>query len=247
MKLSILIPTHNRPYMFNRCLESVIKQLGSDIGFDVEVIVNNDTKDINEWQHPNIQYHYFVGETVSDVYKFLLEKSTGDYVYFLEDDDYLANDFFTELALSGDVIAGNYYPTWNEQRIIPCSTMYGNKTFKKPLSFLKATDSDNLQLSQYVFKRDVIKEFPFPNDNNIHNDINLLMFAIQDSTNIKTMKKVFFFQTMDGGDNMSFPETTSTVAVTKSMDFVSNYAFNTEMWPQGTKGSLLRVETDELV
>ena len=50
MRLSILILSHNRPYLFRRCLESVLKQLQDDI----EVIVNNDTQDIEEIEHLHI-------------------------------------------------------------------------------------------------------------------------------------------------------------------------------------------------
>lgn len=226
MKLSILILTHNRPYLFNRCMESVLFQLQDP---EIEVIVNNDSKDIMEWKHPQIQYYYEQGETLSDIYKFLLSKATGDYVYFLEDDDFLVADFVEKLPFKGDVIAGNYMPTWNEKYAVECSTMYGNKTYKSPSTFFKATHLENLQLSQYVFKRSCIVDFPFPNDNNVHNDINLLMYAIKDSKNIKTMNKVFFYQTTDGGDNISFPESKPSIEVTKSLDFMKNYAFNTEL------------------
>ena len=53
MKLSILIPTHNRPRLFARCLLSVLPQINSDI----EVIVNNDSNDIKPIEWPNVTYH----------------------------------------------------------------------------------------------------------------------------------------------------------------------------------------------
>ena len=226
MKLSILILTHKRPFLFNRCMESAMFQLEDK---DVEVIVNNDSRDILEWNHPQIKYYYEQGENLSDIYKFLLSKATGEYVYFLEDDDFLVADFVHKLPFKGDVIAGNYMPTWNEKHAVRCSTMYGDKTYKSPATFLKATNLEDLQLSQYVFKRSCIVDFPFPADNNIHNDINLLMYAVQNSKNIKTMSKVFFYQTTDGGDNISFPESKPSIEVTKSMDFVKNYAFASEL------------------
>lgn len=210
-------------------MESVLFQLQD---CEVEVIVNNDSNDIMEWKHPQIQYYYEQGETLSDVYKFLLSKATGEYVYFLEDDDFLVADFVETLTFRGDVIAGNYMPTWNEKYAIQCSTMYGTKTFKSPIDFIKATSIDDLQLSQYVFKRSCISEFPFPKDNNIHNDINLLLYAIKDSKDMRTTKKVFFYQTTDGGDNISFPETNPSIEVTKSMDFVKNYEFYSKLWPE---------------
>ena len=45
MKLSVLIPTHKRPKLFIRCLNSVLNTLDE---LDFEVIVNNDSNDITE-------------------------------------------------------------------------------------------------------------------------------------------------------------------------------------------------------
>ena len=47
MLLSILILTHNRPTLFKRCISSVIDNF-IESQFDIEVIVNNDTRDITE-------------------------------------------------------------------------------------------------------------------------------------------------------------------------------------------------------
>ena len=75
---------------------------------DVEIIVNNDSNDIvPKDYHPNICYYFNKFDNLSQVYEFLLSKATGEYVYFLEDDDYLNNSFY-DLPLEGDIIAGNY-------------------------------------------------------------------------------------------------------------------------------------------
>lgn len=44
MKLSILILTHKRPELFQRCLESALHMLPEN----VEIIVNNDSNDIQK-------------------------------------------------------------------------------------------------------------------------------------------------------------------------------------------------------
>ena len=55
-KLSILILTHNRPDLFQRCLHSVLSQL--DDRTDVEIIVNNDSNDIREINDSRVTYYY---------------------------------------------------------------------------------------------------------------------------------------------------------------------------------------------
>ena len=44
-KLSILILTHNRPLLFERCINSVLRNLPN---YEIEILVNNDTNDIKE-------------------------------------------------------------------------------------------------------------------------------------------------------------------------------------------------------
>ena len=199
MKLSILIPTHNRPTLFPRCLKSILDQITDDM----EIIVNNDSNDITEIDHPQVTYHYNKFDNLSLVYKFLLDQSCGEYVYFLEDDDYVVNDF-TSIPLDADLIGGNYYPTYHNSHILSYTRLYTDAVYNSN-DFVNQTDLGKLQLSQFVFKRDCIKDFEFPMDSNIHNDIKLVMHAALHSTKIRTLRKVLYYQTIDGRDNISFP------------------------------------------
>jgi glycosyltransferase involved in cell wall biosynthesis len=198
MKLSILILTHNRPQLFKRCLDSVLAQIHPD----VEVLVNNDSNDIEEVEHPQVQYFYHKGNNLSDVYKFLLDKAQGEYVYYLEDDDYLREDFLS-VELDADLIVGNYYPTYNPKEFVEMMSVYKDD-WHVPADFAEDLNTTHLQLSQHIFKRSHIIDFDFPNDSNIHNDIKLAIHAIWKAQSIRTTSKIFYFQTIDGGDNISF-------------------------------------------
>jgi glycosyltransferase involved in cell wall biosynthesis len=213
MKLSVLIPTHNRPDLFERCINSLLWQLGDG----VEIIVNNDSDDITEIPHPRVKYFYNRYENLSLVYKFLLSQASGEYVYFLEDDDHLTPNF--NMPLTTDLIVGNYMPTYNPPFRLKAMSTYRNG-YHSPEKFKSMMDHELLQLSQFIFKRSTIADFEFPMDNNIHNDIKLVLHACDNSTQVQTLNKVIFYQTQDGNDNISFPETTSTLPITKSLDFL---------------------------
>ena len=204
IKLSVLILTHNRPDLFQRCLHSVLSQVPED--FPIEIIVNNDSNDIREIQDPRVTYHYRQFEHLSHVYQFLLNESKGEYVYFLEDDDYLANDFFKKIPLQGNLIAGNYMPCHDRENMIQYSMMH--LTSVKPCEkFIERLDYRRLQLGQHIFKRDTIIDFDFPDDSEIANDIVLVIHAARNAGNVNTINRVLYHQTQDGGDNISFPET----------------------------------------
>jgi len=199
MRLSILILTHNRPKLFTRCLKSVLSQLSEG----VEIIVNNDSNDIEEIQHPSVTYHYNKFDSLCEIYKFLLEQATQEYVYFLEDDDYLANGFFN-IELNADLIAGNYCPTYDTKDMLEYMTLWETNCLS-PSEFAGKINDEHLQLSQHIFKREKILKFKFKMDSDIHNDIRLVRYAASQSTSIQTLNKVFYYQTIDGGDNISFP------------------------------------------
>jgi glycosyltransferase involved in cell wall biosynthesis len=217
VKLSILVLTHNRPALFDRCIKSIITHLGPN----VNVIVNNDSNDITEVAHPSITYHYNKFDNISAIYEFLLGEATGDYVYFAEDDDYLHESFGT-IDLTGDLIMGNYYPTYAPNYMLVCMSLRKDAILT-PEEFTQGLDLEHLQLSQFIFKRSTITDFVFPQDNNIHNDINLVLHATTNCRRISSINKIMFYQTTDGGDNISFPETTSKVAIDKSLGFLDNY------------------------
>ena len=218
MKMSILILTHNRPHLFKRCLESVLQQLPDD----VDVYVNNDSNDITEIHHPRVTYYYKQFDNLSQIYQFLLSKATGEYVYFLEDDDYLVNGF-TSLPLHADIVAGNYCPTYEVSNQLHYMRLYQDAVLT-PKEFVDGLNLEDLQLSQFIFKTSTITDFDFPMDNNVHNDINLVMYSATRATQIQTLNKVFYYQTIDGGDNISFKGTLPDINVTASYAFINKYA-----------------------
>lgn len=230
MRLSILIPTHRRPELFKRCLESVIKQLPDD----VQVVVNNDSADICEIDHPNVIYWYRQYDSLSEVYQFLLSRASGEYVYFLEDDDYLYDGFF-DTKLDCDLICGNYLPTYKPSHILDYIGHYKNTmlTFDE---FCNHMSLWHLQLSQFIFKRAHIESFDFVPDNNVHNDIRLALHAAKHAKTIKSVARTFFHQTVDGGDNISFSNSNSTLNISRSLEFLKDYGLqDTKTYTAGSR------------
>ena len=206
IKLSVLILTHNRPDLFQRCLHSVLSQVPEE--FPIEIIVNNDSNDIREIQDDRVTYHYENFEHLSYIYKFLLEESQGEYIYFLEDDDYLTDNFFNKIPLQGNLIAGNYMPCHDRENLLEYTTINSNEVLDSK-KFIERLDRKRLQLGQHIFKRDTIINFDFPDNSEIENDIALVIHAARNARHVNTINKVLYHQTQDGGDNISFPESSN--------------------------------------
>lgn len=195
MRMSILILTHNRPELFKRCIKSALHNIPED----VEILVNNDTKDITEFIHPQVQYFYENPEHLSDKYKFLLDKAKGEHIYYLEDDDYLVLNFYNIVMplLDHDLIAGNYMPTWNNGWVLRCT---------RSMSAGINLDCEELQLSQFVMRASLARTWMFPKDSHIHNDQKLVKHVYDNSKSSININKILYYQTTDGRDNISFPE-----------------------------------------
>ena len=144
IKLSILILTHCRPKLFERCINSVITQLPEG----VEVIVNNDSDDIFALAHSQVTYHYKAMPYLSHIYRFLMQEAKGEHIYYLEDDDYLLDGFFDTIMplLDNDIIAGNHYPTYNDEFIMRTTTQFkDNDIFETHVGYATSSDSDMMK------------------------------------------------------------------------------------------------------
>ena len=94
MKVSVIIPTFNRPGYLAQAVDSVLQQ--TDSVFEI-ILVNDGSSPIHrdkiealtQWDERIRVYHFPENKGVSAARNFGLEKSRGDYILFLDDDDLL--------------------------------------------------------------------------------------------------------------------------------------------------------------
>ena len=205
MKLSILILTQNRPKLFTRAIKSAIENRPDD----VEIIVNNDSNDITELCYDNVTYQYECDEDISKIYQSLFDHATGDYVYFLEDDDYLLPNFYDNIDYKHDIYFLEYLSKPEIETngiVVSLNQSKVNRQFKDLIlpEFTNAIDYEHFQLGQILFKRKLID--CFPTGNILHNDKNLFLEATKNASGFKYIEKPMWVQTLDGNDNISYPD-----------------------------------------
>lgn len=185
MKLSILVPTHQRPTLFKECINS-IKQFNLPIEY--EIIVNNDSDDIIE-EYDGIDYNYYKGE-LHEIMRFLLSKAKGQYIYILEDDDLLLEGFIDILNEidTAELHIGLYDSELNECKLQTFKDMIrGDLNFK------------HFQMSQIVFKNIHID---IPYNNNVEND-EIMFNQLKEKLTVRQHRK-FLFKQRIFGDNISY-------------------------------------------
>ena len=200
MKISILILTHKRPELFKRCINSVIAAYNKfPLKNNVEILVNNDSNDIKEiYSNLPIIYSYN-NYNLGNLYFDLFKRANGEYVYFLEDDDYISEEFFEIFSqYNQDIMYFNYKPyKWIDH--FAEFFKYTNNVYKDKEHFLQNYDPWNFQFSQICFKKKCLNDFPI--DDNLQNDFEIFKRLKGSFININ---KFIFTQSTDGGDNISF-------------------------------------------
>lgn len=187
MKLSVLILTHNRPKLFERCIQSVL--LNKPVW--AEILVNNDTSDITEIDGATYYYEKNYDD-ISKTYQYLFDVARGEYIYYLEDDDFVVSNFWD--IISNDLSSNNNNNNLMYQ-YVPENNM--NLYFER---FIHNPDINrHFQLGQIVFRKDDLDVFP--KGNSIHND-----WVLKESLKSEcvSIPKPIFVQTLDSGNNMSF-------------------------------------------
>ena len=103
-KISVIIPVYNTEKYIEKCLDSIYNQKMKDIEI---IIVNDGSKDnsdtiIQKWiekNKENIQIKYLKKENggLSDSRNFAIPYVTGEYISFIDSDDYIDENLYSNL------------------------------------------------------------------------------------------------------------------------------------------------------
>ncbi len=117
ISFSIIIPTFNRPQLLNRAIESILNQTYNN--FEIIIINDGSTQYLEEYSQLKDKYSVYKqifffdknNSGVSATRNFGITKATGEYICFLDDDDYyLPNHLqcLNDLIKSTNYIPGFY-------------------------------------------------------------------------------------------------------------------------------------------
>ena len=97
---TIVIPTFNRSHMIDKAIESILNQEYKK--FEV-IIIDDGSKDntkevVSSYEDDRIKYYYQKNKGRSSARNHGIQKSKGEYICFLDDDDYYYPNFLEEFA-----------------------------------------------------------------------------------------------------------------------------------------------------
>lgn len=156
MKYSVIIPVYNVEKYINRCLKSVISQNYNDL--EIIVIDNGSTDrsgsicDSYANEYANISVYHIENHGVGSARNFGLSKARGEFIYFVDSDDYLVGNLFAEfedkLGPDLDLLVFSYYNSFEQEMIernrtkktLPYSGSYDKYDFRKIFKELFLSD-----------------------------------------------------------------------------------------------------------
>ena len=160
IKVSIIVPVYNVEEYLARCLDSLVNQSLKDI----EIIVVNDGSPDNSQKiidnyckkYKNIKSFIKENGGLSDARNFGIEKAQGEYIAFLDSDDYVTTDMYMEMynkAISGDF----------DMVVCDLNYVYDDKIIKASCNVKKDTNNiKDVMLNIYpaawnkIFKRNLM-------------------------------------------------------------------------------------------
>lgn len=115
-KVSIIVPVYNTEKYLNKCIDSLINQTLKDIEI---IIINDGSTDnsdniIKSYKDSRIKYISKSNEGIGKTRNIGIDLAKGEYLAFVDSDDYIANDFCEKMYNKAqkdncDVVICNFY------------------------------------------------------------------------------------------------------------------------------------------
>ncbi len=194
MKFSIIVPVYNTEKYLRKCLDSIFKS--SYKNYEV-IIINDGTKDnsekiINEYlkKYQNIKYIKQKNMGLSVSRNKGIKESTGDYLLFLDSDDYIDKDLLSTLNTlikDEDVIRFGLREIYNDKEVNILED--GFNTIDGANAFKKITRYKYIEMAQiYAIKKDYIIDNNYTFEPGIyHEDFELMPRLIYNAKKVKSL------------------------------------------------------------
>lgn len=231
MKFSIIVPVYNVEKYLKKCLDSILNQ--SYDNFEV-IIINDGSTDSSEeiiksYNDSRIKYYKQENKGLSIARNKGVEKSSGDYLLFVDSDDYLNNDLLIVLNNSLD----KKYDLIRFQIDYDINGVIKHtKGTKNDISFQNGIDAFN-EISNYeiveiaccyLYKKDffIKNNFKF-SENRYHEDFGLIPLVIIKAVNVKSLSYVGYNYVIR--DNSIMTSNSSSKVLKKSNDLLYHFKY----------------------
>ena len=225
-KLSIIVPVYNVEKYIDKCLKSLVNQTLQDIEI---IVVNDGTQDKSEEkiekyvkENPTkIKYYEKENGGLSSARNYGLEYATGEYIAFLDSDDYVETNMYEEMynlakKENADMVECDFIWEWE----------YGKKVFDKRREY--KTKEEMMKKPRVVawnkiYKRKIINKYKirFP-EGLIYEDMDFFYKLLPHLNKILYINK-YFVHYIQREDSITNKQTKKIGDIFKILDNILDY------------------------
>lgn len=165
-KISIIVPCYNVEKYVKKCIESLLNQSFQDIQI---IVVDDGSKDstssiVKSFDDPRIEYYYKENGGLSDARNFGLNYAKGEYVAFLDSDDWVEPEMYrlmyeSAIQNTSDVVECAYFKDWKSKQIVCNVKWQPNIVRFNPYNvWLKLYKRSLIEKSSVQFKPEILYE-----------------------------------------------------------------------------------------
>ena len=198
--ISFVIPSYNSVNTIKIAIESILNQT-SDIKYEIIVVDDGSTDHTEEVlkcyeNDERIKYYKKENSGVADTRNFGVKKSTGDYIIFVDSDDYISKTLLKDIedyiSQGVELIKWNVTFVDEEQNDIlkPESVQFENTTGEQGFNNLFGKDSLIDCLWNYAIKKELMIEFP---SGTYHEDFAIMPLIILNAKSFVSIDKREYF------------------------------------------------------
>lgn len=219
-KISVIIPIFNKEKTIAKCVDSILSQSYENIEL---ILVDDGSADDSfricqryESDNSNVILIHQKNSGVSAARNIGLSRATGDYITFVDADDWIDNQMFSEMislieGSSADICASYFYYDKNGVEVIPKNAcLYDNAVVLDAVDICKEISKIydrkiGWEVCSKIFKRDILQGITF--DTTIYNGEDWLFFCkvLRNAKNmVVTPKKYYHYVYQEQSASKSF-------------------------------------------
>lgn len=227
IKLSIIVPIYNVENYLKKCLDSLINQ--NSTNYEI-ILVNDGSTDKSleiceqyEKENFNIKVYTKKNGGLSSARNYGLDKAKGEYISFIDSDDWISNDYVKEIYnvidndKSADVIAYNMIYINDGWQDGITRKIYDNFESMDRKSIIKECYNPSFAWAR-VYKNNIIKKYKFPSQDIWYEDMYVMPAILSNCKKIAYINKELYYYRQRKSSITSSVKNEKTLGVIKSWE-----------------------------
>ena len=216
-KISVIVPVYNVEDYIERCVESILKQTYTNF----ELILINDGStdasgklcDLFASKNDNIRVFHIENKGVSNARNLGIEQSLGNWLTFIDSDDFVTNDYLETLigAVEGDASVGFSIACLHHIKngeVTELSVLSGKKerwSAEQTMKELLATTRTSFFPVAKLFKKEILSSFTFNTDYHLAEDALFLTEVLLNTrcSSVFVDKPIYYYDHREGSATTS--------------------------------------------